>query len=167
MTHSRLLGATRVGRASEPPRLQLPWARVGLAGLWSPGAPWQSHSLPIASSPAPAACMRHLEKNHSTIYNMKLSPCVFSSQVPEIFPINLNGKHLPKKAPVKAAQWGLCFCSVGSGRQICSVAPGQFAVEGKGTPLQYSCREESHGRRAQWAAVHGIPKGNPDMTEAT
>ena len=31
--------------------------------------------------------------------------------------------------------------------------------EGNGNPLQYSCLENSMGREAWWATVHGVAKG--------
>ena len=63
MTHNRLLGATRFGRTSEPPLLQLPRVWVGYGPLALPG---RATALPTSSSPAPA-CVRDLEKNYSTI----------------------------------------------------------------------------------------------------
>ena len=35
---------------------------------------------------------------------------------------------------------------------------GRFPGEGNGTPLQYSCLENSMERGAWWATVHGIAK---------
>ena len=35
---------------------------------------------------------------------------------------------------------------------------GRSAGEGNGYPLQYSCLENSMGRGAWWAAVHGVAK---------
>ena len=35
---------------------------------------------------------------------------------------------------------------------------GRFPGEGNGNPLQYSCLENSMGREAWWATVHGVPK---------
>ena len=35
---------------------------------------------------------------------------------------------------------------------------GRSPGEGNGSPLQYSCLENSMGREAWWATVHGITK---------
>ena len=37
--------------------------------------------------------------------------------------------------------------------------------EGNGTPLQYSCLENSMGRGAWWAPVHGVAKSQTRMIE--
>ena len=34
-------------------------------------------------------------------------------------------------------------------------ASRRYAAVGNGNPLQYSCLENSMGRRAQWTTVHG------------
>ena len=39
--------------------------------------------------------------------------------------------------------------------------------EGNGTPLQYSCLENSMGRGAWWAAVHGVAKSWTGLSEFT
>ena len=39
--------------------------------------------------------------------------------------------------------------------------------EGKGYPLQYSCLENSMGRGAWWAEVHGVAKNRVDWTTNT
>ena len=36
---------------------------------------------------------------------------------------------------------------------------GRFPGEGNGYPIQYSCLENSVGRGAWWATVHGVAKG--------
>ena len=47
-------------------------------------------------------------------------------------------------------------CSVGDPGSIpgSGISPG----EGNGTPLQYSCLENSMDRGAWWATVHGVAK---------
>ena len=37
-------------------------------------------------------------------------------------------------------------------------ASGRSSGGGNGTPLQYSCMENSMGREVQWATVHGATK---------
>ena len=39
--------------------------------------------------------------------------------------------------------------------------------EGNGTPLQYSCLENSMGREAQWSAVHGVAKSQTRLSDFT
>ena len=39
--------------------------------------------------------------------------------------------------------------------------------EGNGSPLQYSCLENSMGREAWQAAVHGIAKSRPQLSNTT
>ena len=39
--------------------------------------------------------------------------------------------------------------------------------EGNGTPLQYSCLENSMDRGAWWAAVHGIAKSGTRLSDFT
>ena len=39
--------------------------------------------------------------------------------------------------------------------------------EGNGTPLQYSCLENLMGRRAWWAAVHGVVKSRTQLSDFT
>ena len=39
---------------------------------------------------------------------------------------------------------------------------GRSPGEGNGTPLQYSCLENSVGRGAWWATVHGVTKSPQD-----
>ena len=45
-----------------------------------------------------------------------------------------------------------------------SSIPGseRSAGEGNGYQLQYSCLEDSMGRGARWATVHGVTKGQTD-----
>ena len=38
--------------------------------------------------------------------------------------------------------------------------------EGNGTPLQYSCLENSMGRGARWAAVHGVVKSQTRLSNS-
>ena len=42
--------------------------------------------------------------------------------------------------------------------QVLIPGSGRSAGEGTGSPLQYSCLEESMGRGAQQAEVHEVPK---------
>ena len=37
--------------------------------------------------------------------------------------------------------------------------------EGNGTPLQYSCLENSMGRGAWWATVHGVTKSQTQLSD--
>ena len=37
--------------------------------------------------------------------------------------------------------------------------------EGNGTPLQYSCLENPMDRGAWWAAVHGVAKGQTQLSD--
>ena len=39
--------------------------------------------------------------------------------------------------------------------------------EGNGTPLQYSCLENSMEGGAWWAAVHGVPKSRTRLSDFT
>ena len=39
--------------------------------------------------------------------------------------------------------------------------------EGNGTPLQYSCLENSMDRGAWWAAVHGVAKSQTQLSDFT
>ena len=39
--------------------------------------------------------------------------------------------------------------------------------EGNGTPLQYSCLENSKDRGAWWAAVHGVTKSRTQLSDFT
>ena len=39
--------------------------------------------------------------------------------------------------------------------------------EGNGTPLQYSCLENSMGRGAWWAIVHGVAKSRAQLSDLT
>ena len=39
--------------------------------------------------------------------------------------------------------------------------------EGNGTPLQYSCLENSMGGGASWAAVHGVAKSRTLLSDFT
>ena len=39
--------------------------------------------------------------------------------------------------------------------------------EGNGTPLQYSCLENPLDGRAWWAAVHGVTKGQTQLSDFT
>ena len=42
-----------------------------------------------------------------------------------------------------------------------------YIREGNGTPLQYSCLENPMDRGAWWAAVHGIAKSLPRLSDFT
>ena len=42
-----------------------------------------------------------------------------------------------------------------------------YSGEGDGTPLQYSCLENTMGRRAWWAAVHGVAKSRTRLRDFT
>ena len=42
-----------------------------------------------------------------------------------------------------------------------------FTGEGNGTPLQYSCLENSMDREAWWAAVHGVVKSRAWLSDFT
>ena len=42
---------------------------------------------------------------------------------------------------------------------------GRSTGIGNGTPLQYSCLENSMGRGAWWAPVHGVAKSQTRMIE--
>ena len=42
---------------------------------------------------------------------------------------------------------------------------GRSAGEGNGKPLQYPFLETSMDRGAQWAAVHGVAKSRPGLTD--
>ena len=41
---------------------------------------------------------------------------------------------------------------------------GRSPGEGNGNPLQYSCLENSMGRGALWATVHGIAKSRTQLS---
>ena len=58
-----------------------------------------------------------------------------------------------KKSTCNAGDLGLI---PGSGR-----SPG----EGKGSPLQYSCLENSMDRRTWWATVHGVTQSQTQLSE--
>lgn len=120
MTHNRLLGATHFGKTSEPPLLHLTWTHVGLGRLWSSDALGQSHNSAHCLFSSPSLSERFWKElqYHS---NMKLSPLrVFFTSTRNLS-INLDRKCLPKMLWVEGLQCGLCFCSIGSSRQICFV----------------------------------------------
>ena len=51
---------------------------------------------------------------------------------------------------------------------LLSVRTGmQASGEGNGTPLQYSCLENPMDEGAWWAAVHGVAKGRPRLSDFT
>ena len=52
-------------------------------------------------------------------------------------------------------------------RQILFWATRESHREGNGNPLQYSCLENPMGRRAQWAAVHGVAKSWTRLSDFT
>ena len=55
--------------------------------------------------------------------------------------------------------------SVGGVRDTGSVpGSGRFPEGGNGTPLQYSCLENSTHRRAWWAAIPGVTKSNTQLS---
>ena len=43
--------------------------------------------------------------------------------------------------------------------------PGRSPGEGNGTPLQYSCQENSIDRGAWWATVHGVTKSSTRLSD--
>ena len=47
------------------------------------------------------------------------------------------------------------------------VSQGIYLEEGNGTSLQYSCLENSMGRGAWWAAVHGVAKSWTRLSDFT
>ena len=51
-----------------------------------------------------------------------------------------------------------CACNAGDPSSICG--SGRPPGEGNGTPLQYSCLENSRDRGAWWAAVHGVTESD-------
>ena len=44
---------------------------------------------------------------------------------------------------------------------------GRSPGEGNGNPLQYSCLQNSMGRGAWWATVHGVTKSRPLLSDFT
>ena len=67
---------------------------------------------------------------------------------------------MEKKKHVLFNVWPPCGLTSSSGADM---APQQLGWttnwdEGNGTPLQYSCLENTMDRGAWWAAVHGVPK---------
>ena len=44
---------------------------------------------------------------------------------------------------------------------------GRSSGEGNGNPLQYSCLEDSMDGEAWWAAVHGVAKSRPRLSDFT
>ena len=42
---------------------------------------------------------------------------------------------------------------------------GRYPQEGNGTPLQYSCLGNFVDRRAWWATVHGVTKGQIPLSD--
>ena len=62
-----------------------------------------------------------------------------------------------KNPPANAGDLGDPGSTPGSGR-----SPG----EGNGNPLQYSCLENSMGRGAWWAIVHGVAKSQTRLKHA-
>ena len=71
--------------------------------------------------------------------------CTSGSQKPTTF-------ECAKDSPCNAGNLGLIS---GSGR-----SPGG----GNGNPLQYACLENSMGRGAWWATVHGVAKGGTQLS---
>ena len=51
-------------------------------------------------------------------------------------------------------------CNAGDAGSIPGL--GKFSGEGNGSPLQYSCLENSTDRGAWWATVHGVIKSRHD-----
>ena len=43
--------------------------------------------------------------------------------------------------------------------------PGRSPGEGNGSPLQYSCLEDSMNRGAWWATVHGVTKSQTRLSD--
>ena len=54
-------------------------------------------------------------------------------------------------------------CNVGDSGSIPGV--GRSPGEGNCNPLQYSCLENSMDRGAWWATVHGVGKGQTQLSE--
>ena len=55
--------------------------------------------------------------------------------------------------------------SAGDVRDVGSIAEsGRAPGEGNGNPLQYSCLENSMGRRAWRATVHGVAESQTQLT---
>ena len=42
---------------------------------------------------------------------------------------------------------------------------GKSPGEGNGNPLQYSCLDNSMGRRIWWATVHGVAKSQTQLSD--
>ena len=58
--------------------------------------------------------------------------------------------------------------SVGDVRDTGSIPElGRFCGVGNGTPLQYSCLENSMDGGAWWATVHGVTKSQTQLSEFT
>ena len=45
--------------------------------------------------------------------------------------------------------------------------PGGIRGEGNGSPLRYSCQANPMDRGAWWAAVHGVPKSQTQLSDFT
>ena len=56
-------------------------------------------------------------------------------------------------------------CSVGDLGSI--PGSGRSPGEGNGNPLQYSCLENSMGRGAWWAKIHGVTKSQTRLSDFT
>ena len=56
-------------------------------------------------------------------------------------------------------------CNVGDPGSI--PGSGRFPGEGNGNPLQYSCLENTMGRGAWWATVHGVTKSWTQLSTRT
>ena len=53
------------------------------------------------------------------------------------------------------------------GSSLKNIKNRAFLGEGDGTPLQYSCLENSMDRGAWWAAVHGVAKSRARLSDFT
>ena len=54
-------------------------------------------------------------------------------------------------------------CSAGDAGSISGL--GRFPGEGNGSPLQYSCQENSMDRGAWWATVYGVARSQTRLSD--
>ena len=70
------------------------------------------------------------------------------------------------------SRWAAGFPACSDGKSICNAGDpalipglGRSPGEGNGNPQQYSCLENSMGRQAWWAIVHGVTKSQTQLSD--
>ena len=72
---------------------------------------------------------------------------------------------VPLPSPLGGASGKQSSCKTGDTRDMGSIpGSGRYPGEGNGNPLQYSCLENSMGRRGWWATIHGAAKNQTQLS---